>query len=86
MSLSNHRGSKRRGSGPRDHADRAELVLDPEQQDQLRAHGFGPDAPAHDFEDPAVRDDLVRALIACGALRPATNLPLPLPRKTRRAG
>jgi hypothetical protein len=90
MSLLIHTGIRRRGRNPGSeqpgHTDRAELVLSPEQQDRLRAAGFGADGPALDFEDPAVRADLVRALIACGALRPGTEMPTAPPRETRRAG
>jgi hypothetical protein len=64
----------------------AELVLSPEQQDHLRAAGYGPDGPPHNFTDPAVRADFVRALISCGALGSPTPNRSVAPNTTRRVG
>jgi hypothetical protein len=66
--------------------DRAELVLTAEQQDELRAAGYGPDGPPRDFTDPAVRAEFVAALVACGALSSAGPARSVGPRPTRRVG
>lgn len=88
MPLLAHTGFRRRTATGRRRsrrADRAELVLGPEQQEFLRAAGYGPDGPPRDFTDPAVRAAFVAALEACGALGSATPVRAVGPRPSRRA-
>jgi len=80
-------GRRAASRAPRPERRAAALELNETQRAWMLDHGFGPDAPAHDFRDPAVRAELVQALRDCGALPAAADVPPSVaPRRFRRAG